>query len=175
MFNLLVIWACKAVSTSSLRVAETTFPRISPPNRSSYLLVTLSEPHPAFVTGRRLVSDADLEAIKERYKFRCATCGSKEGEPNLRYPRVRTELQMAHRNPKQPLTGGNLIPQCQFCNRADRNYWVYDERGRVVGVADPKPIQKSIREGYLDRQQVELLYRYLQHWLQQEAQKREST
>lgn len=138
-----------------------------PPDRSSYLLVTLEKPHPAFASGRRSASDADFEAIKKRYNYRCATCGSKEGEPNLRYPRVHTELQKAHRNPKQPLTGENLIPQCQFCNRADRNYWVYDERGRVVGVADLNPIQKSVREGYLDRQQVESLCRYLQRWLQQ--------
>ncbi|GIV09391.1 MAG: hypothetical protein KatS3mg019_1482 [Fimbriimonadales bacterium] len=52
---------------------------------------------------------------------------------------------------------------------------MYDERGRVVGVADLKPIQKSIREDYLDRQQVESLYRYLRRWLQQEGQKREHT
>jgi len=80
---------------------------------------------------------------------------------------VRTQLQQAHRNPKQPLEGKNIIPQCQFCNRADRNYWVYDERGRVAGVADLKPIQKSVREGYLDRQQVESLVKYLQRWLRQ--------
>jgi hypothetical protein len=146
-----------------------------PPDRSSYLLVTLEEPHPAFALGRRVASDADFEAIKKRYGYRCATCGSKEGEPNLRYSRVHTELQKSHRNPKQPLTGENLFPQCQFCNRADRNYWVYDERGRVVGVADLKPIQKSIREGYLDRQQVESLYRYLKRWLRQEERRREHT
>lgn len=44
---------------------------------------------------------------------------------------------------------------------------MYDERGRVAGVADLKPIQKSVREGYLDRQQVESLVKYLQRWLRQ--------
>ncbi|MDM7461119.1 MAG: hypothetical protein P3X24_005650 [bacterium] len=111
--------------------------------------------------------------MKKEYQYRCATCGSREGEPNLRYPKVRTELQQAHRNPKKPLAADNIIPQCQFCNRADRNYWVYDERGRVVGVADLKPIKKSIQEGYLDAQQVELLYQYLERRLRREARSRE--
>lgn len=136
-----------------------------PPDRSSYLLVTLEEPHPAFMSGRRLSTETDFESVKKRYDYRCATCGSKEGEFNLRYKRVRTQLQKAHRNPKLPLEGDNIIPQCQFCNRADRNYWVYDERGRVIGIADLKPIQKSIRDRYLDRKQVESLYRYLKRKL----------
>lgn len=136
-----------------------------PPDKSSYLLVTLNEPHPAFLLARRSDTDADFEAIKQQYDYRCATCGSREGEFNLRYKRVRTELQKGHRNPRLPLEGENIIPQCQFCNRADRNYWVYDERGRVIGVADLKPIQKSIRKGYLDNQQVQSLYRYLKRLL----------
>ncbi|GIV09390.1 MAG: hypothetical protein KatS3mg019_1481 [Fimbriimonadales bacterium] len=58
-----------------------------PPERSSYLLVTLEKPHPAFAQGRRVESDSNFEATKKRYGYRCATCDSKEGEPNLRYPR----------------------------------------------------------------------------------------
>ncbi len=144
-----------------------------PPNSSSYLLVSLEEPHPAFVKGKRSSDDVNFEGVKKKYRYRCATCGSKEGEPNLRYPKVRTELQQAHCNPKKPLAADNIIPQCQFCNRADRNYWVYDRRGRVIGVADLKPIKKSIQEGYLDAQQVELLYRYLKRRIRQEAHSRE--
>ncbi|MCS6919104.1 MAG: hypothetical protein NZM28_04985 [Fimbriimonadales bacterium] len=140
-------------------------PEDNPPPRGRrtcyYLLRTLKEPHPAFVAQRRLVSDTDFEEIKRRYDYRCATCGSREGESNLRYRQTRTELQQAHCNPKLPLQAENIIPQCQFCNRPDRNYWVYDKRGRVIGVAALRPIQKSIREGYLDEQQVESLYRYL--------------
>lgn len=148
-------------------------PEDNPPPRERstfYLLRTLEEPHPAFVAQRRSVADTDFERIKQRYDYRCATCGSKEGEANLRYKRVRTQLQRAHRNPKLPLEADNIIPQCQLCNRADRNYWVYDKRGRVVGVASVRPIQKSIREGYLDEQQVESLYRFLQR-LQEERER----
>lgn len=138
-----------------------------PPDRSSYLLVSLETPHPAFVPSRREGDDANFEEIKRRYGYRCATCGSKENETNLRYPGQITQLQKAHRNPKQPLEGQNIIPQCQFCNRADRNYWVYDERGRVIGVADLRPIRKSIERGYLDEEQVKSLYRYLESRLRQ--------
>ncbi len=132
-----------------------------PPNRSAYLLVKLKEPHPAFSPYRRSDVATEFEEVKKSYDYRCATCGSKEGEPNLRYKNQRTELQQAHRNPKRPLEGNNIIPQCQFCNRADRNYWVYDERGRVVGIASIKPIQRSIEKGYLNDQEVQSLYEYL--------------
>ena len=30
----------------------------------------------------------------------------------------------------------NIIPQCQKCNRADRNKWIYDNKGRVVKLAN---------------------------------------
>ena len=39
-------------------------------------------------------------------------------------------------DPSKPLEPGNIIPQCEKCNRADRNYWIYDEKGRVVGIAN---------------------------------------
>lgn len=36
----------------------------------------------------------------------------------------------------------NIIPQCQKCNRAYRDFWVFDERGRVRGIAKPAIIKK---------------------------------
>ena len=39
-------------------------------------------------------------------------------------------------NPNKPLVAGNIISQCQKCNRADRNRWIYDEKGRVIKLAD---------------------------------------
>ena len=137
-----------------------------PPNSSAYLLVSLKLPHPAFVPNRRSSADTEFETVKQRYGYRCATCGSKEGEANLRYKNQRTQLQQGHRNPKLPLEGENIIPQCQFCNRADRNWWVYDERGRVVGVGAVKPIQRSIEKGYLSEQEVQSLYEYLSRRMQ---------
>lgn len=138
-----------------------------PPKESAYLLVTLEQPHPAFFSRKRSISEVSFDEIKQKYDYRCATCGSREGEPNHRYPGVITQLQQGHRNPKLPLTEENILPQCQLCNRADRNYWVYDERGRVIGIANLEPIERSIQKGYLDAQQIAALYRYLQKLLEE--------
>lgn len=52
-------------------------------------------------------------------------------------------------DPNKPLVNGNIIPQCQKCNRADRNRWVYDEKGRVIKLADAnfvKNFDKNVRK-----------------------------
>ena len=46
-------------------------------------------------------------------------------------------------NPNKPLTIDNIFPQCEKCNRPDRNYFEYDKKGRVIKIADPKFILKS--------------------------------
>ena len=46
-------------------------------------------------------------------------------------------------NPSKPLEMGNIIPQCEKCNRPDRNYFVYNAKGRVIKIADPKFVLKS--------------------------------
>ncbi len=38
-------------------------------------------------------------------------------------------------NPALKLEEGNIIPQCQICNRADKNRWIYDKTGRVIEIA----------------------------------------
>jgi len=109
-----------------------------------YQLISLERPYPAFV-GQR-VEDLDIkdwEGLKERYGNRCATCGSKEGEPNIHWPNSITQLQKAHKNPNKPLISRNIIPQCQFCNRAYRNWWVFDDKGRVRELANPSVITRS--------------------------------
>lgn len=49
---------------------------------------------------------------------------------------MKVKLQKGHMNPSEPLAAGNIIPQCQICNRGDRNRWIYDKTGRVIEVAD---------------------------------------
>jgi len=110
-----------------------------------YKLLTLEVPYPAF-DGHRIDEVEDFNEIKEQYGFRCATCGSKEGEPHLHWHNTITRLQEAHMDPTEPLETGNIIPQCQKCNRAYRNNWVYDERGRVIKLANPKIIKRSNEE-----------------------------
>ena len=114
-------------------------------SRGEYKLITLEKPYPAF-HGHRVEQAEDWEELKRQYGYRCATCGSKEGEPNIHWPNTITKLQKAHMDPNKPLIKGNIIPQCEKCNRADRNNWVYDERGRVIKLANPTIIKRSTKE-----------------------------
>jgi len=110
--------------------------------RGEYQLIDLKKPYPAF-HGHRVEDTSDWETLKAQYGNRCATCGSEEGKRNIHWPNTITKLQKAHRDPNKPLVKGNIIPQCQKCNRADRNNWVYDQKGRVVKLANPNVINKS--------------------------------
>ncbi len=110
--------------------------------RGFYALYTLEQPYPAFKRGHRVTETDNWGKIKEQYGFRCATCGSQEGQPQLHWPATKTVLQKSHKDPNKPLVAGNIIPQCQKCNRGDRNRWVYDNKGRVIGVANPSVIKK---------------------------------
>lgn len=112
-------------------------------NYGEYKLLSLEEPYPGFVGQKREEVDVNWEKIKERYGNRCATCGSEEGKPNIHWPYSITQLQKSHKNPKKPLMTGNIIPQCQFCNRAYKNYWIFDDKGRVRKLANPSVILKS--------------------------------
>lgn len=109
-----------------------------------YKLVSLTEPHPAFKESRRTGIDySDFEQLKSLYDYRCATCGAKEGEPMYRYKGVITRLMKAHIDPSKPLEPGNAIPQCDNCNRAYRDWWVFDNRGRITAMAKPNVILRS--------------------------------
>ena len=103
--------------------------------KGEYQLYTLEEPYPHFKKSHRVDDSTDMEKIKVYYSYRCATCGSREGEPHFHWPGTKTKLQKAHKDPNKPLVAGNIIPQCQKCNRGDRNRWVYDDKGRVIKLA----------------------------------------
>ena len=61
--------------------------------RGDYQLYTLEEPYPMFMQGHRITETDDWEKIKQNYKYRCATCGSKEGELNFHWPATKTVLE----------------------------------------------------------------------------------
>ena len=119
--------------------------------RGEYKLVSLEEPYPGFRRHRaegaeeaeEEISEEEWEELKKKYGNRCATCGSEEGKPHLHWPNVITKLQKAHMDPYKSLVRGNVIPQCQECNRAYKNNWVYDEKGRVIALANPEVIKRS--------------------------------
>jgi len=117
--------------------------------RGFYQLYTLEQPYPGFKQGHRIAKTDNWVKIKEIYNFRCATCGSQENKPHFHWPATKTKLQKSHMDPNKPLISGNIIPQCQKCNRADRNRWVYDEKGRVIKLADAnfvKNFDKEVRK-----------------------------
>ncbi|MFQ3610943.1 MAG: hypothetical protein SNJ72_05525 [Fimbriimonadales bacterium] len=137
--------------------------------KSCYKLESLETPHPNYIPSRRGAESIDFNNIKQKYGNRCALCGSVEGKPNLRYPNSLTQLQKGHRNPHLGLKANNIIPLCQFCNRADRDWWVYDERGRVVGVASSQPVIRSIEKGYITEEDARRIYEHIKKKLGQEG------
>jgi len=112
-----------------------------------YRLITLEKPYPNFTYHRTdVIDDEDWKSILKKYKHRCATCGSREGEHHYHWPNTITKLQKSHKDPRKPLSGNNIIPQCQKCNRAYRNFWIFDDKGRVRGIANPLIIKKCDKD-----------------------------
>ena len=54
--------------------------------------------------------------------------------------------QKGHKDPSKPLAEGNIIPQCEQCNRPDRNYWIYDDKGRIISISNEKVIDTCSEE-----------------------------
>lgn len=111
----------------------------------SYKLVSLEQSYPGFNPKKRddSITEDYWEDLKKSYGYRCACCGSQEGQPHRYWKSTKTVLQKGHMDPNKALEPGNIIPQCEKCNRPDLNYWVYDRKGRVVSLANPAAIEKS--------------------------------
>lgn len=112
--------------------------------KGSYKLESLETTFPRFDPDRRgsSVDDVFWEKLKKEYNYRCACCGSKEGEPHRYNPSTITKLQKGHKNPNLPLDTKNIIPQCQICNQPDLNNWEYNDEGRVIGIAKAEVIDR---------------------------------
>lgn len=112
-----------------------------------HILITLEQPHPKYSlysnkrAGRQIAKN--FEALKKAYSNRCATCGAIEKRHHFHNPTIKTLLQQGHMNPMQSLTLENTIPQCQLCNQIYKNYFVFNDTGRVVALASVEPIKKS--------------------------------
>jgi hypothetical protein len=105
---------------------------------NEYMLVTLEETYPGWRDHRREMPD-DFETLKTLYGNRCATCGSSEGETNFINASARTVLQQGHMDPRLGLVAGNVIPQCQICNRAYRDWFIFYPNGRVRTINPSSP------------------------------------
>lgn len=113
-----------------------------------YSLISYTKHYPNFTNLKRKseLGEDEWEILKKRYNYRCATCGSKEGESNLHYPNKITQLQKGHMDPSKPLSFDNVIPQCESCNRQDKNNFVYNVKGRVIKIHNPQFILRSNKE-----------------------------
>lgn len=108
----------------------------------SYKLDSLEKCYAGFTAERRveLYTGDYWENLKKSYGYKCACCGSEEGKKHRYWKNIVVTLQKGHKDPSKPLEEGNIIPQCESCNRPDRNYWIYDDKGRVISISNEKII-----------------------------------
>ncbi|MDA7999899.1 MAG: hypothetical protein MPK06_01945 [Alphaproteobacteria bacterium] len=105
-------------------------------------------PHPNFANSLKNrtgnLTNADFDTLKKAFNNCCATCGAEEGKehPKYRDPAV-VKLHKGHCDPHKELTVGNTIPQCQYCNRAYRDDFVFERDGRVKAVASVRPVRRA--------------------------------
>ena len=99
----------------------------------AYRLVTVKEPSPNWVPVKRTqgLNVSDWESLKLEYDNCCASCGTKEGEPH-RYFKRDVVLEKGHMDPRKDMSVGNIIPQCNYCNKHYGNDYVFDRLGRVI-------------------------------------------
>ncbi len=103
----------------------------------AYCLVTLEEPYPQFdgISGPRSArGGSDFQELKQKFGNRCATCGSREGEPSFLNRAKVTVLQEGHMDPTRALQIDNMIPQCDECNRAYKDKFIFDGNGRTSDI-----------------------------------------
>lgn len=86
----------------------------------------------------------NFEELKYVYNCKCATCGAEEGKTDWRTGTI-VKLEQGHMDPRKALTLENTIPQCSYCNRTYRDYFRFNEEGRVVAVNNPEILLKSPR------------------------------
>lgn len=98
--------------------------------------------------------------LKIVYSSMCATCGSVENKPNRYFPDKVTMLEQGHIDPNKPLSIDNIIPQCQYCNKAYKDKFMFDENGRIVCIMNTEPVIKSPENVKKD------LFEYLKDYFQ---------
>ncbi len=112
-------------------------------------LVSIEMPNPkaiAFTLKRagRLAAK-NFNEMKFAYGNKCATCGVDEGKKDSRNEEI-VILQQGHMNPRLPLTLDNTIPQCQYCNQTYKDYFLFNEHGRVIAVNNPLILLSSPKD-----------------------------
>jgi len=109
-----------------------------------YALVDMLTPAPDWKNARsEKVKTGDWEDIKKHYNYKCAMCGSLEGKPNTKKSGTLTVLEKGHMDPRKTLGPGNMIPQCQLCNKPYKDNAVFDKNGFVYAIANTKFVERA--------------------------------
>lgn len=107
-----------------------------PLKNGDYVLASVEHPSSKFLTARlkRLgrVEAQDWDGLVAAYGGRCATCG-RESE----------KLEKGHKDPRLPAALENIIPMCGECNNHAGDAFVFDDAGRIVGLASPRIVLAS--------------------------------
>ena len=112
-----------------------------------YALVNMTETAPGWKGHRKnLLQKGDWTSIKQAYDHRCVCCGSQEGRPNHKKPGTMTVLEQGHMDPNLPLGPGNIIPQCQVCNKPYRDNVVFTSEGYVWALGNTTLVERSDRD-----------------------------
>lgn len=100
-----------------------------------HMLVSLREAAPGFVnrTTKRtnILSSNTFSELKKAYNNKCVCCGIEEGKIDERTSK-KVKLQQGHKDPNRSLSIDNCIPQCEYCNQTNKDYFVYDENGKIL-------------------------------------------
>lgn len=128
------------------------------------LLVNLNSPRRDFIlrANRRdvIINSSDFEKIKKVWEYKCATCGAKEGEPH-KVLGEKVKLQRGHKDPNKPLELGNILPQCQYCNRDFfKDNFVFDDNGYPSAINNPAYVLRSTDK--VQREMMELIKNNIQ-------------
>jgi hypothetical protein len=114
--------------------------------RGTYVFEGFEEINEFWNYGRREQKNLDWNSIKIKYEYCCATCGAPEGKRH-RYTGHIVVLEKGHKDPLGPMNNKNIIPQCKNCNKIAKNYYIFDNHGRVKsmtndGILSCCPIQQ---------------------------------
>lgn len=103
-----------------------------------YVLITLEHPNTKFISkalkrqGRAAAKDwSELVAA---YGDKCACCG-KEQDPDL--------FEKGHKDPRKGQEIDNLIPQCGDCNVWASDRFIFNDDGRIIGLASHEFVLQS--------------------------------
>lgn len=110
-------------------------------NRGKYKLINLTDTYPGFKKDRRILN-ANFDEVCKEYDYKCATCGIKHGNSGKTNGSI-VKLQQGHKDPNEPLTQDNTLPQCSWCNQYYRNNVIFDDDGRIKALNSIHFVEKS--------------------------------